>query len=150
MTDFIRCRFIKSTLKLQNDDIRTFLYPEMQLYRNLLTGHAEPTFSALLSLRKGANQRGRRVPLSLLRFQRGRDDHRSRSAFPEPELKDIFLKPYKREKKKTERRQEESKDVPVTVVAHTLSEEELLPVRHLAGQGQKSCIRSLHNSCPKD
>jgi len=122
----------------------------MQLYRNLLTGHAEPTFSALLSLRKGANQRGRRVPLSLLRFQRGRDDHRSRSAFPEPELKDIFLKPYKREKKKTERRQEESKDVPVTVVAHTLSEEELLPVRHLAGQGQKSCIRSLHNSCPKD
>lgn len=46
--------------------------------------------------------------------------------FPEPELEDIFPKPYKRGKKKTGKRQEESKDVPVTVVIHTLSEEELL------------------------
>ena len=34
-------------------------------------------------------------------------------AFPEPELEDIFPKPYKRGKKKTGRRQEESKGVPV-------------------------------------
>lgn len=47
-------------------------------------------------------------------------------AFPEPELEDIFPKPYKRGKKKTGRRQEEIKGVPVTVVTHTLSEEELL------------------------
>lgn len=47
-------------------------------------------------------------------------------AFPEPELEDIFPKPYKRGKKKTGKRQEEIKDVPVTVVIHTLSEEELL------------------------
>lgn len=46
-------------------------------------------------------------------------------AFPEPELEDIFPKPYKCRKKKTGRRQEEIKDVPVTVVTHTLSEEEL-------------------------
>ena len=45
-------------------------------------------------------------------------------AFPEPE--DIFPKLYKRRKKKTEIRQEEIKDVPVIVVTHTLSEEELL------------------------
>lgn len=47
-------------------------------------------------------------------------------AFPEPELVVIFPKPYKRGKKKTGRRQEESKDAPVTAVPHTLSEEELL------------------------
>ena len=47
-------------------------------------------------------------------------------AFLEPELEDIFPKPYKRGKKKTGKRQEEIKDVPVTVVIHTLSEEELL------------------------
>lgn len=47
-------------------------------------------------------------------------------AFPEPELEEIFPKPYKRGKKRTGKRQEEIKDVPVTVVTHTLSEEELL------------------------
>ena len=47
-------------------------------------------------------------------------------AFPESELEDIFPKAYKRGKKKTGRRQEEIKGVPVTVVTHTLSEEELL------------------------
>lgn len=41
-------------------------------------------------------------------------------------MEDIFPKPYKHGKKKTGRRQEEIKDVPVTVVTHTLSEEELL------------------------
>ena len=41
-------------------------------------------------------------------------------------------------------------DLVYKPLSGTLSEEELLPVRHLAGQGQKSCIRSLHNSCPKD
>lgn len=46
--------------------------------------------------------------------------------FPESELEDIFPKAYKRGKKKTGRRQEESKGIPVTVVTHTLSEEELL------------------------
>lgn len=46
--------------------------------------------------------------------------------FPEPELEDILPKPYKRGKKKTDRRQEEIKDVPVTVVTHALSEKELL------------------------
>lgn len=45
---------------------------------------------------------------------------------PEPELEEIFPKPYKRGKKETGKRQEEIKDVPVTVVTHTLSEEELL------------------------
>ena len=43
-------------------------------------------------------------------------------AFPEPELEDIFPNPYKRGKKKTGKRQEEIKDVPVTVVPHALSE----------------------------
>lgn len=47
-------------------------------------------------------------------------------AFPEPELEYIFQKPYKRGKKKTGKRQEKIKDVPVTVVTHTLSEQELL------------------------
>ena len=47
-------------------------------------------------------------------------------AFPEPELEDIFPKPYKRGKKKPGKRQEEIKDVPVTVVTHTLSGQELL------------------------
>lgn len=47
-------------------------------------------------------------------------------AFPEPELEDIFPKPYKRGKKKTGKLQEEIKDVPVAMVIHTLSEEELL------------------------
>ena len=36
----------------RNDDTGTFLYPEMQLYRNLLPDYAEPTFSAKLSLKK--------------------------------------------------------------------------------------------------
>lgn len=47
-------------------------------------------------------------------------------AFPELELEDIFPKPYKHGKKKTGKRQEEIKDVPVTVVTHTLSNPELL------------------------
>ena len=41
-------------------------------------------------------------------------------------------------------------DLVYKPLSGTLSEEELLPVRHLAGQGQKPCIRSLHNTCPKD
>jgi hypothetical protein len=43
----------------RNDDTGTFLYPEMQLHRNLLTDYAGPTFSAILSLRKrkGGTQR---------------------------------------------------------------------------------------------
>lgn len=49
-------------------------------------------------------------------------------AFPEPELEDILPKTYKRGKKRTGKRQEEIKDVPVTIVTHTLSEEELLAV----------------------
>ena len=32
----------------RNDDTGTFLYPEMQLHRNLLTDYAGPTFSAIL------------------------------------------------------------------------------------------------------
>ena len=46
-------------------------------------------------------------------------------AFEEPELEEIFPKPYKRGKKRIGKRQEEIKNVPVTVVTHRLSEEEL-------------------------
>ncbi len=45
--------------------------------------------------------------------------------FQEPELEEIFPRSYKRGKKKTGKRLEEIKDVPVTVVTHGLSEEEL-------------------------
>ena len=46
-------------------------------------------------------------------------------AFEEPELEEIFPKPYKRGKKRIGKRQEEIQNVPVTVVTHRLSEEEL-------------------------
>lgn len=63
-------------------------------------------------------------------------------AFPEPELEEIFPKPYKRGKKRTGKRQEEIKDVPVTVVTHTLSEEELL-TRFSGWPVQKTSGRSI-------
>ncbi len=45
---------------------------------------------------------------------------------PEPEMEEIHPKAYTRSKKKTGKRQEELKDIPVTVLEHTLTEEQLL------------------------
>lgn len=44
----------------------------------------------------------------------------------EPDLEQIYPKPYTRSKKKKGKREEELKDLPTTVVEHTLTEEQLL------------------------